>query len=119
MSNSFKLSLLAGVIAFGSGCQTTQQMLDTQKPNAMETALRRGRFDLGCPDATAILLSDDFIEPAIQGPFVMGISRMEYTVGVQGCGRHTTIVVMCQEGSENCFAANPNREFKNNPYLNQ
>jgi hypothetical protein len=73
----------------------------------METALRRGRFDLNCPSATAVLLSDDFIQPAVQGPWVMGISRMEYTIGIEGCGQRTTLVVMCQEGSETCFAANP------------
>jgi hypothetical protein len=110
MTKSFKLMLGAGVLALGAGCQTTQQMLDAGQSNAMETALRRGRFDLGCPGATAMLLSDDFIQPAVQGPWVMGISRMEYTVGIEGCGQRTTLVVMCQEGSQTCFAANPRGE---------
>jgi hypothetical protein len=107
MKRHFKLSLATGLLAFGAGCQTSQQMLEAGQPNAMETALRRGRFELGCPGATAVLLSDDFIQPAVQGPWVMGISRMEYTIGIEGCGQRTTLVVMCQEGSETCFAANP------------
>jgi len=119
MSNAVKLSMIAGVLALCAACQTSQQMLDQGQPTAMETALRRGRFDLGCPNATGVLLSDDFIQPAIQGPFVMGVQRMEYTIGIEGCGKRTTIVVMCQEGSDTCFAANPNREYQNNPYQNQ
>ena len=107
MNKSLELSFAAGVLALGAGCQTSQQMLDAGQPQAMETALRRGRFELGCPSATAVLLSDDFIQPAIQGPWVMGISRREYTVGIEGCGQRTTLVVMCQEGSTTCFAANP------------
>jgi hypothetical protein len=54
-----------------------------------------------------VLLSDDFIQPAVQGPWVMGIARREYTIGIEGCGQRTTLVVMCQEGSDTCFAANP------------
>jgi hypothetical protein len=119
MAKTRRLSLVAGVVALVAGCQTTQQMLDAQRPVAMDTALRRGRFDLGCPDATGVLLSDDFIQPALQGPWVMGIQRMEYTIGIEGCGQRTTVVVMCQEGSSTCFAANPNREYQNNPYRNE
>lgn len=107
MTKTIELTLAAALLALGAGCQTSQQMLDAGQPAAMETALTRGRFELGCPSATAVLLSDDFIQPAVQGPWVMGISRMEYTVGIEGCGQRTTLVVMCQEGSTTCFAANP------------
>jgi hypothetical protein len=110
MTKTIRFTLAAAVLALGAGCQTTQQMLDVGQPNAMETALRRGRFELGCPGATATLLSDDFIQPAVQGPWVMGVSRMEYTVGIEGCGQRVTLVVMCQEGSQTCFAANPRGE---------
>ncbi len=107
MHKALTLSFAAGLLALGSGCQTSQQMLQEGQSEAMETALRRGRFELGCPGATGVLLSDDFIQPAVQGPWVMGISRREYTVGVEGCGQRITIVVMCQEGSDTCFAADP------------
>jgi hypothetical protein len=43
---------------------------------------------------------------------VSGIERLEYTVGVEGCGQRTTVVVMCQQGSSTCFAANPDARFQ-------
>jgi hypothetical protein len=106
MSTRKSLLAIASVIAIAAGCQTTQQQLDATQPLAMETALRRGRFQLGCLTATGVCL-DDFIQPAVQGPWVIGLSRLEYTIGIEGCGQRTTLVVMCQEGSETCFAANP------------
>ena len=36
-----------------------------------------------------------------------GLNRVEYTVGVKGCDRRATYVVLCQEGTDTCFAANP------------
>ena len=109
-----KLTLCAFAIALvvATGCQTEQQLLANQQPEAIQAALARGRFDLNCPAATGTVLSSDFIQPAIQGPFVNGIQRLEYTVGVEGCGTRTTIVVMCQEGSSSCFAANPDERFR-------
>jgi hypothetical protein len=43
---------------------------------------------------------------------VSGIERLEYTVGVEGCGQRTTIVAICQEGSSSCYAANPDERFR-------
>jgi len=110
MSKALTLAAVAAVLAITSGCATEQQMLDQQQSAAVDTALRRGRFDMNCPTATATVLSSDFIQPAIQGgPWmdVQGINRLEYTVGIEGCGKRTTLVVMCQQGSSTCFAANP------------
>jgi len=90
-----------------AGCATQQQMLAKQQPDAVETALQRGRFDLDCPTATATVLSSDFIQPAVQGPWVSGLQRVEYTVGIAGCNQRRTYIVICQEGSTTCFAANP------------
>jgi hypothetical protein len=94
-------------LALAGGCASSQQMLDQQQATAVQTALARGRFDLNCPNATAVVLSRDFIQPAVQGPWVSGLERLEYTVGVEGCGQRTTIVAICQQGSSTCFAANP------------
>jgi len=110
MPKSHSLAAFAAVLAIASGCATEQQVLLQQQPAAIDTALQRGRFEMNCPTATAEVLSSDFIQPAIQGgPWmgVQGINRLEYTVGVQGCGQRTSFVVMCQEGSTTCFAANP------------
>lgn len=97
--------IVAGCVA---GCATQQQMLDQRQPAAVQTALARGRFDLNCPSATATVLSQDYIQPAIQGPWVDGLNRVEYTIGVAGCNQRTSLVVICQEGTDTCFAANPN-----------
>ena len=112
MSKKLALCAFAIALVVATGCQTEQQLLANQQPEAIQAALARGRFDLNCPGATGTVLSSDFIQPAIQGPFVNGIQRLEYTIGVEGCGKRTTIVVMCQEGSSSCFAANPDERFR-------
>jgi hypothetical protein len=94
------------------GCATQQEMLTQRQPDATQVALQRGKFDLNCPTATATVLSSDFIQPAIQGPWVGGLERVEYTVGVEGCNQRTTYVVMCQIGTTTCFAASPDGRFR-------
>src|SRR4030095_4021408 len=95
-------------LAIAGGCMSQQQMLNQRQPQATQVALQRGRFDLNCPAATATMLSQDFIQPAIQGPWVSGLQRVEYTIGVEGCNQPRTYIVVVQEGPNTCFAANPN-----------
>jgi hypothetical protein len=95
------------LLVIAAGCATQTQMLDTRQDGAVQTALTRGRFELNCPSATATVLSRDFIQPAVQGPWVSGLQRIEYTVGVAGCNQRSTYIVICQEGTDTCFAANP------------
>ena len=73
----------------------------------MQTAVARGQFEMNCPSATGTLISQEVVQPALQGPWVSGIQRAEYTVGVAGCGQRTTFIVVCPEGGEGCFAAGP------------
>src|ERR1044072_299258 len=87
-------ALCASLVA----CATQQQMLAERQGEAVQTALSRGRFDLNCPDATATVLSQDFIQPAIQGPWVSGLQRVEYTVGVEGCNQRKVYIILCQVG---------------------
>ena len=109
LSTTFALIVIASVTA---GCATQSQMLQAKQPAAIETALQRGRFDLNCPSAQGTVLSSDFIQPAVQGPWVNGLNRVEYTIGVEGCGQRTTYVVLCQEGTATCFAASPDERFR-------
>jgi len=106
--------LVMTIVAIAAGCVSQQQMLDQRQSGAVDTALQRGRFDLNCPSATATVLSQDYIQPAVQGPWVAGMTRVEYTVGVAGCNQRTTYVVICQEGTDTCFAANPDSRFRQN-----
>lgn len=103
---------LGAAVGMLAGCATQTQQLQQRQDGAVETALSRGRFDLNCPAATATVLSRDFIQPAVQGPWVSGLQRVEYTVGVAGCNQRTTYVVICQEGTDTCFAANPDARMR-------
>jgi hypothetical protein len=91
----------------GSGCATQQQMLDDKQAAAVQTAVKRGQFELNCPGATGEVISREMVQPALQGPWVGGVMRAEYTIGVKGCNERKTFVVICPEGGDGCFAAGP------------
>ena len=103
------LALCVAVVAVG--CASQNQLLAQKQGSAQQAALTRARFEMDCPTATGTILSSDFIQPAIQGPWVGGLQRVEYTVGVEGCGKREVYVVLCQVGTDTCFAANPNRNY--------
>ena len=91
------------------GCATQGQFLDSKQTMAMQTAVSRGQFEMNCPEATPTLISREVIQPTLQSPWVNGIQRAEYTIGVSGCGQRTTFVVVCPEGGEGCFGAGPGK----------
>jgi hypothetical protein len=96
-----------GLLAL-TGCASQSQQLAAKAPTATETALVRARFDMNCPSVTGVVLSSDYIQPALNGPWMnAGVTRAEYTIGAEGCGKRATYIVMCQEGSNTCFAAQP------------
>jgi hypothetical protein len=104
--------LLALVGALSTaGCQTQQQMVQSQQGMAIETALNRARFDMNCPSAIGTVLSTNVSQPAVQGRFASayGVQRFEYTIGVRGCGQRRTYIVVCPQGGGGCFAA-PGRQ---------
>jgi hypothetical protein len=100
---------LVGLFAFlvASGCANQNQMLDSDQPTAIQTAVSRGRFDLNCPSATGQIISREVVQPALQSPWVNGIQRAEFTVGVSGCDRRKSYIVVCPQGGNGCFAAGP------------
>jgi hypothetical protein len=90
-----------------SACNTTP--LTTQlQPMAINYALQRARFDMNCPTATGTVLSSETVQPVLNGPLMMGTQRAQYTIGVSGCDQRQTIVVICAQGGDGCFAANGN-----------
>jgi len=93
------VGLIAGVVLL-TGCQSQGQQLASGQDAATDTALRRGKFELNCPTATATVLSSEMLQPVLW----RGIERAEYTVGVSGCGKKSTYVVVCPESNE-CMAA--------------
>jgi len=105
---SYRLLLLVIAVA-GTGCASQAQFLDGKQGMAMQTALSRGQFEMNCPAATGSVLSREVVQPALQGPFVGGLQRAEFTVGVTGCGKRATFVVICPDEGDGCFATGPGR----------
>jgi hypothetical protein len=88
------------------GCASQQQTVNNMQPQAIQAAEQRGKFELNCPEATAQVLSKEMIQTrdavllANQPP-----ERAEYTVGVKGCGKEQTYLVVCAQGGTGCVAA--------------
>ena len=93
------LVLLIGTASV-AGCQSTGQILAGEKGVATQTAVRRGQFELGCPQASGTVLSSNMLQPVLWG----GEERAEYTVGVSGCGKRSVYVVICPLSSSGRFA---------------
>jgi hypothetical protein len=100
---TFGFLVTAAVLA---ACQTQQQEVGGMRPEAIQVAQKRGAFDLGCPAATAQVLSNEMVQTNSGGPLMWNIppQRAEYTVGVEGCGKRATYYVICAVGGTGCVA---------------
>lgn len=98
------ISVMVAVLVV-SGCNTVP--LTTQlQPMALDYALQRARFDMNCPAATGSVLSSETVQPALNGPRMMGgPERAQYTIGVTGCDQRRTLQVICAQGGDGCFVA--------------
>ena len=101
--------LVVGTAVAVGGCATPAQFLDSKQSMAVQTAVTRGQFELSCPTATGTVLSKEIVQPPMRGPWVGGVQRAEYTVGVAGCDKRMVFTVICPEGGDGCFAAGPGR----------
>jgi hypothetical protein len=100
---AFSLSIAAALLA--SGCASGPPFIDSMQPEALSVAARRGQFEMDCPSATAELLSRETVQPL---SIRFGVVRAEYTVGVAGCGKRATYIVVCPETGytgSSCIAA--------------
>jgi hypothetical protein len=108
MSKLFtRLALIA--VLFSAGCASQAEFLNNNQSNATQTAVARAQFEMNCQQVTPVIISREVVQPALQGPWVNGIQRAEYTIGITGCGRRTTFVVICPQYVDGCFAAGPGR----------
>ena len=105
LMKKLRLLLILPVLLTGiSACNTTP--LTTQlQPMAIDYAVKRARFDMNCPTATASVLSSEVIQAPNVGIRFQGIERAQYTIGVSGCDQRQTMVVLCAQGGDGCFAA--------------
>ena len=85
-------------VASAAGCQTDAQILAGEQETATQTALRRGQFELDCPQATGTILSSNLLDRARTGAYL----QAEYTVGVAGCGKRRTYTVLCRLSDSAC-----------------
>ena len=108
MPKSLAMLGLGAAVAV-AGCVTQAQFLDSKQGMAVKTAVIRGQFELSCPTATGEVLSREIVQPVMMGPWVGGVQRGEYTVGVSGCDKRMVFTVICPDGGEGCFAAGPGR----------
>jgi hypothetical protein len=74
------------------------------QPVATAKAESRAQFDLDCPGATSQVLNREEIQPLLFG----GPQRAQYTIGVSGCGKRATIVVLCSDNNDQCVEGNRN-----------
>jgi len=96
------LSVMTLISLFGCA---TEPLTTVKEPMALEVALSRARFELNCPAATAAVLSKQTIQaPAARGVRVGGIDRAQFTIGVSGCDKRMTLVVLCADQGDSCFA---------------
>jgi hypothetical protein len=103
MSVRSKLPALAAALV--AACATGPGFVDQMQPQAIDLALRRGQFEMNCPEAAAELLSRETVQPRTQTLAYMGPQRAEYTVDVAGCHQRNTYIVICPDnGTNSCFA---------------
>lgn len=108
MKASFASPLaIAVAAALLAGCQTTAQIMDASQPQALDVAKRRAQFEMMCANVTTSVLSREDVPPILQ---YRGTPRLEYTIGVAGCGQRGTYLVICPEDGSGCFAAAGRRE---------
>jgi len=100
MSRAMKLIAIVGVALLVS-CASQTQELNQSQDAAVAVALRRGQFELSCPTAVPVVLSRTMLEPMAW----QGTERAEYTVGVEGCGKKASYIVVCPQSASGCVAA--------------
>jgi hypothetical protein len=52
------------------GCVSMQQRVAQMRPAATQVAQKRGAFELACPAASAVVLSDEMLQTGAAGPLL-------------------------------------------------
>jgi len=94
-----------------AACATSDNMLQTRQPMAVDAALAAARRDMACPDATGKVTSSHVIDPMTPHTPRYGYGapdRYQYMVAAEGCGKSETYTSVCTEG-QGCVAARERR----------
>lgn len=98
-----------------AGCQSGPPYTEQMQATAVEMAVRQGAFEMNCPGATGQVLSSQMLQPLASTWRWRGPERAEYEIGVSGCGKRTSYVVICPDnGSRTCFEAGSRTEIQSN-----
>ena len=103
------LTVAMGLLA--TACASGPPYIDQIQPEAVSMAVRRGQFEMNCPAATGQVLSRTSIPPVVQTIRFSGPVRDEFTIGVSGCGKRATYIVICPEDGSSCFAGGARNEI--------
>ena len=96
-------SIVGAAILIGvAGCQTVPFLQSAQQP-AINSAQRRAQFEFNCPAATGQVISSENIQEPMGNFRWTPPERAEYTIGVAGCNKRATYLVICTEGG-GCIA---------------
>src|SRR5262245_1143414 len=105
-------SMVVAALGFlAAGCASGPPYIDQIQPEAGSMAVRRGQFEINCPTATGQVLSRESIPPAGQTFSFSGPVRDELALGVYGCGKRATYIVICPEDGSSCFAGGARNEI--------
>jgi hypothetical protein len=108
-----RLALPTLLLMLVSGCQSGPPFIDQMQATAVDMAQRQGAFELNCPSATAQVLTSQNLEPLVNTWRWSGPERAEYNVGVSGCGKRVSYIVVCPDnGSHTCYTAGSRAEVQ-------
>lgn len=91
-------------LAVLAGCATTEEAQRAAQQPAIDAAIARASAEMNCRETQAKILG----RASTKAPGYGGLERQQYTIGVEGCGKSMTTMVVCSEGS-NCFVAGTDR----------
>jgi hypothetical protein len=105
MGDIMRRHLVPVLALLAVGCASGPPFIDRMQPVATAKAESRAQFDLDCPGATSQVLNREEIQPLLFG----GPQRAQYTIGVSGCGKRATIVVLCSDNNDQCVEGESKR----------
>jgi hypothetical protein len=85
-------------------CATQTSRVDEMQPYAIKTAEQRGSSELDCPGVTAQVVTKKEIEAPQTTGWYEYPHRSEFTVSVNGCGKHQEYLVGCDWLQKGCEA---------------
>ena len=92
----------AAVFATLCGCASGPLLAETLQSIAVSAAQKRGAADLGCPAATAQILSKETLPESQGSRWYDPPRKATYTVAVSGCGKSTKYSLTCDDRQNSC-----------------